>query len=299
MMADFLRDFHASLPARLSFEAFSRIVCSTCINSSQLRMKITKTDLTSTSQEVVVSQVSTIILSYLTPTEQVQKAQLTCRKWYHKFLPQVMPSFPLNFTPWQSKRFRLAYEQADPAAAPLYLALVTGQSTDTRESCGRTYYVSAGSSQEHQDFAWTIDANGALADSQDGPDGSKARLAAHRTYINDCVGKTGTYVISTVFGGHENAWRLERIGDLDHKRYMICLSNSKCVKDNINQVGWAITAAKPKVASAKAADRDDNSRYVYVSNDHRTNRSAAEQQRDATPSGSLNHFPIWNLELMA
>ena len=46
-------------------------------------------------------------------------------------------------------------------------------------------------------------------------DGSGACLAAHRTYINDCVGQDGTFVISTVYKGHENNWRLERVGDLD------------------------------------------------------------------------------------
>ena len=116
-----------------------------------------------------------------------------------------------------------------------------------RESCGRTNYVSAGSSEEHKGFAWTINASGALQAHQTGQDGNKACLAAHRTYINDCLGKGGTYLISTVYPGHENAWTLERIGSFDHMRFMICLKDSKCVKDKVNQVGWAVTATLPTV----------------------------------------------------
>ena len=87
----------------------------------------------STSKAVVFSQVSTIILSFLTPYEQVQKAQLTCSKWYNKFLPQVMGSFKLNFTFLLGRPFRLVFEEhnngllgGEGEAAPLYLALVTG-----------------------------------------------------------------------------------------------------------------------------------------------------------------------------
>jgi len=43
MTSQFLLDFKANLPNELSFETFSIIVQSVCMNSSQLRMKITKT----------------------------------------------------------------------------------------------------------------------------------------------------------------------------------------------------------------------------------------------------------------
>ena len=45
---------------------------------------------------------------------------------------------------------------------PLHLALITDQKTDVREECGRTNYVSAGSSAVYRDFAWTIDKRGVL-----------------------------------------------------------------------------------------------------------------------------------------
>lgn len=44
----------------------------------------------------------------------------------------------------------------------MYLGLVTDKGTDIREKCGRTHYVSAGSSQEYKDFSWTIDSMGTL-----------------------------------------------------------------------------------------------------------------------------------------
>ena len=78
-----------------------------------------------------------------------------------------MGKFKLNFTPWQNRRFRLAFEATGKsslaAGSPsLYLALITDKGTDIRENCGRTHYVSAGSSQEYKDFSWTIDSKGTL-----------------------------------------------------------------------------------------------------------------------------------------
>ena len=84
-------------------------------------------------------------------------------------------------------------------------------SSDVREECGRTYYVSAGSSAAYKNFTWTMDSRGFLT----AANGTGGSLAAHRTYINDCIGKVATYVISTIYPGHENRWRLERFGDLD------------------------------------------------------------------------------------
>ena len=71
MMSVFLNGFGAGLPANLTFDAFSRVVQSTCLNSSQLRMMITGTEIVKTGQNLVVSQVSTVILSYLTRMEQL------------------------------------------------------------------------------------------------------------------------------------------------------------------------------------------------------------------------------------
>ena len=64
--------------------------------------------------------------------------------------------------------------------------------------------------------------------------GSNVCLAAHRTYINDCLGREATFMISTVYAGHENLWHLQRVGDLDQKRYMLALKNSKCIVDKVN-----------------------------------------------------------------
>lgn len=74
MKQEFLDDFKNGLPSELSFLQFAAIAQKVCMNSSQLRMAITKTSEVRTSQEVAISQVSTIIISYLTQHEQVGKA---------------------------------------------------------------------------------------------------------------------------------------------------------------------------------------------------------------------------------
>ena len=89
-------------------------------------------------------------------------------------------------------------------------------------------------------------------------------LAAHRTFNNDIVGRVGTFVISTLYKGHENIWRLDRVGDLERHRYIITVRDSKCVKDMVNQIDWAITAQIPHEKCDKTVIRDENSRYVYV-----------------------------------
>ena len=92
------------------------------------------------------------------------------------------------------------------------MALVTDRAaTDMREKCGRTNYISAGSTDQYRQFSWSIDRNGVLKATND----SQVCLAAHRTFVNDTLGKDGTFVISTIYKGHENQWRLERVGDLD------------------------------------------------------------------------------------
>ena len=165
------------------------------------------------------------------------KAQHVCFKWYRSFVPQVMSKFALNFSPWKQKKFRLVFEKVGDEG-PLYLALMKDRKTDIREDCGRTHYVSAGYSASYKNFSWTIDRDGILM----AADGSNSMLAAHRTFVNDCLGIQGTFVISTNYKGHENLWKLARVGDLHRRRYVLMISNSKCVKDKVNQIGWAITA---------------------------------------------------------
>jgi len=111
------------------------------------------------------------------------KAQLVCLKWYRSFVPLVINKFAFNFTSWAQKRFRLVFEDVGDEG-PLYLALVKEIKTDVREDCGRTYYVSAGNSDTYKEFAWTIDSSGILM----AADGSNTMLAAHRTFVNDCLG---------------------------------------------------------------------------------------------------------------
>ena len=93
----FMDDFRAQLPAKIFFSSFSETVRSVCMNSSQLRMCISKTAIAETSRHVVISQLSTIIISYLTPKEQMLQAQLVCRKWYRSFVPQVEKKYKINF----------------------------------------------------------------------------------------------------------------------------------------------------------------------------------------------------------
>ena len=82
------------------------------------------------------------------------------------------------------------------------MAIVSDMKGDIRESCGRTSYVSAGTSQKHKEFRWKIDANGKLSAASNEQQLLGASLAAHRTYINDCLGLKATFVISTVYQGH-------------------------------------------------------------------------------------------------
>jgi len=152
-------------------------------------------------------------------------------------VPQVYRTIPLSFTPWVGQAFRLRFESPQNEEQ-FFLGFTTGLKTDVREKCGRTNYASAGSTKAYQDFRWTIDTDGTLK----AADGSSACLAAHRTYVSDCAGRGSTFLISTVYPGHENQWRLERYGDLEHRRFLISLKNSKCVKDNVNMVGWLVNA---------------------------------------------------------
>jgi len=144
--------------------------------------------------------------------------------------------------------------------------------------------VSAGTTAEYEQFRWTIDAQGSLK----AADGSGASLAAHRTYVSDCIGREATLMISTVYSGHENKWRLERYGDYMHQRYLVALCNSKCVKDSVNMVSWLASARYPlpqalqQSMSGKDMQRNEDSRYVYVCD------------RKLVP---FTEMPVWQLEL--
>ena len=64
---------------------------------------------------------------------------------------------------------------------------------------------------------------------------------------------------------------------------MIVLSDSKCIKDRVQQVGWSISAAIPQMAGGKVVNRSECSRYVYVG------------RKKDTSEGPL---PVWRLELV-
>ena len=126
------------------------------LHELELRMLVSGTNLSMVSQNLVKSQVSTIIISYLDPREQLCKAQLVCRKWYSRFLPEVMPQrFKLPISDWSGVRFRIAYYPEDqvrrtPNSAiskPLYLAALTDRESDFRDR--GSWYLSAGNSRKY------------------------------------------------------------------------------------------------------------------------------------------------------
>ena len=65
LVTNFCANFATKLPAELDFATFKKMIGVVCMNSSQLRMIITMTPESQTGRDVVVSQVSTIILEYL------------------------------------------------------------------------------------------------------------------------------------------------------------------------------------------------------------------------------------------
>ena len=114
-----------------------------------------------------------------------------------------------------------------------------------RETNKRTHYISAGRGDLYKQFRWAIDSEGRIILAK-GPGAKDGKyLAAHRTFIQDCIGPEGTFVISTVFKGHENLWKMQRIGSLNDNRYMIPLGKSKFCKDNVDQEGWVMAPAMP------------------------------------------------------
>ena len=96
------------------------------------------------------------------------------------------------------------------------------------------------------------------------------------------MGRNCTYIISTVYPGHENLWRLERVGDLERQRYLLVMANSKCVKDGVNQKNWQASVHPPLSNPNALSDlyRDESSRYVFIC-DRKLNQT----------------MPVWVIEL--
>lgn len=154
-MFQFMSDLKQSLPERLNFKEFAAIVGSLCLNATQLRMKIAETQESRIGRVLVKSQVSTIVLSYLDKREQIQSAQLVCKKWYQQFVPQVIKTFLLDFPVNKTNRsFSLRYDDPE-TKTELYLGAFIETERDKDDS---RMYVHAGSTKRHRDFRWKMTA---------------------------------------------------------------------------------------------------------------------------------------------
>ena len=95
--------------------------------------------------------------------------------------------------------------------------------------------------------------------------GGKGFLASHRFMRDDYHAMTGNYVHATYAGGYANRWKLERIGDFEHHKYIISLANNVGIGDRVDTIGWAMTPEVPTDVPTKDWCRDENSCYVYCS----------------------------------
>ena len=95
MVDGFSAGVQATLPEALNFDEFSKLVANTCLSPSQLRMRLTKTSGPKTGKALVTSQVSTVMLSYLSSKELLTTCQFVCRKWYDKFVAVLVPKVAL------------------------------------------------------------------------------------------------------------------------------------------------------------------------------------------------------------
>jgi len=176
-------------------------------------------------------------------------------KWYSNFIPQLVRSCQIDFRPNPDLLYKIVFD--DESEYELGFHRETGR--DRREESGPTSYVSAGSSASYVDqFKWKVNEEGRIYLDYD--DSQKA-LAAHRTFVSDTRGKHGTCAIVTSFMAHRGKWRLSRVGQLDQMRYIIYLESNVCVKDKIDQRGWALSMA-PTLYMEDS--RGANSRYVHV-----------------------------------
>lgn len=222
-MFQFMSDLKQSLPARLNFKEFSAIVGSLCMNASQLRIKISKTEESRIGCVVVKSQASTIVLSYLNKSEQIQSGQLVCKKWYQKFVPQVIITFFLNVPIQTDRSFRLRY--CDPETnKKLYLGAFKETSEDQHD---QSIFVHAGSSKNHRNFRWKMNAQNELLTP------NNFKLSARRYYGRSIIGHKETYVMANPGHFHSGIWDLERIRAGDQRSYTIVFRKFKN-RDNLS-----------------------------------------------------------------
>ena len=143
-----------------------------------------------------------ILLSFLQPREQLGLGQLTCRKWYEKFvplldsMPRFRPNYPDQFL--KGKRFRIAYHSCDQRGSthvgspPVqYLALLTDLRSDCRG--GDSYFVSLGTSERHKDCLWVYEDDKRIKlDSPINTGQVMKWLASHRSVWKDWIGDRHT-----------------------------------------------------------------------------------------------------------
>lgn len=111
----------ASLPETLNLEDFAKFVASTCLSPSQVRMRLTQTCASSTGKALVKSQVSTVMLSFLTGAELLTTCQFVCRKWYYKFVAFALPKVGINGDDLVGRIFRIK-QRGVQGSKPQYLA---------------------------------------------------------------------------------------------------------------------------------------------------------------------------------
>jgi len=171
-------------------------------------MAITKTPPSSLGLKVVTSNVSTIVLEFLS-MEKRQFMQQVCKKWYYIFVPQLVATMPINLVPASHRTFKLFTEYDSKR---YYLGAMRIIDRDLREDPGPTTFVSAGTTQEHRSTTWKLDDEGRICivstlDSAKLPK-EESMLAAHRTFKMDIRGACETYAIITIFKAHEGFWKL-------------------------------------------------------------------------------------------
>ena len=72
MMGNFLKEIGTAIKSEIDFTEFEKVASKLCLSASQMRMAITKTAPSKTGSELVKSQVSTVIIGFLSAKEQYQ-----------------------------------------------------------------------------------------------------------------------------------------------------------------------------------------------------------------------------------
>ena len=105
--------------------------------------------------------------------------------------------------------------------------------------------------------------------------------------------------MATNIANHENIWKFERSGSLDHYKYIIStrISIARISGSPIDQV---LTPEEPHDYGKKDWRRNENSRYVHCTS--LASKSQSEKTTVTTDEGSLNDIPtthdaIWRIEL--